>query len=83
METTVRIDKYGRFVLPAHLGRALGIRGPASLKAEMVGNRVELTLLLLQRKAVLKKRKGLLVVHTGGRKFDAFKAVRAMRGEPW
>jgi hypothetical protein len=46
-----------------------------------MGNKVELTLVAPERSAVLKKRRGLLVVSTGGRKFDAAEAVDAMRGE--
>jgi hypothetical protein len=46
-----------------------------------MGNKVELTLVVPERSAVLKKRRGLLVVSTGGRKFDAVQAVEAMREE--
>jgi hypothetical protein len=46
-----------------------------------MGNKVELTLVAPERAAVLKKRHGLLVVATGGRKFNAAEAVNALREE--
>jgi hypothetical protein len=39
------------------------------------------TLVALERSAVLKKKRGLMVVSTGKRKFDAAEAVGAMRKE--
>ena len=77
----VTIDKFGRVVLPGAIRKALQLTGPAAFKAEVMGNRVELTLLPASSKAVIKKRKGLLVVSTGRRKFDAAEAVRAIRDE--
>jgi hypothetical protein len=44
-----------------------------------MGNKVELTLVAAERSAAVKKRRGLLVVSTGGRKFNAADEVRAMR----
>ena len=81
MEDIVTMDKFGRLVLPGHIRKALHIQQPAAFKAEVVGNRVELTPLQMKSGAVFKKRKGLLVVSTGGRKFDAAEAVRAVRDE--
>lgn len=81
MEEIITMDKFGRLVLPGHIRKALHIQQPAAFKAEVVGNRVELTPLPVKGGAIIKKRKGLLVVSTGGEKFDAAEAVRAMRDE--
>lgn len=79
MQTVVTMDKFGRMVLPGPMRKALHISRPAAFKAEVMGNKVELTLVAPERSAVLKKRRGLLVVATGGRKFNAAEAVRTMR----
>jgi len=54
---------------------------PAAFRAEVMGNKVELTLIALESGAVVKKRRGLLVVTTGGKKFNAAEAVRIVREE--
>jgi bifunctional DNA-binding transcriptional regulator/antitoxin component of YhaV-PrlF toxin-antitoxin module len=77
----VTIDKFGRVVLPAPIRNALQLKGPGAFKAAVMGNKVELTLLPASKNAEIKKRKGLLVVKTGGRKFDAAEAVRVIRDE--
>jgi bifunctional DNA-binding transcriptional regulator/antitoxin component of YhaV-PrlF toxin-antitoxin module len=79
MEAVITMDKFGRMVLPGSMRKALQITRPAAFKAEVMGNKVELTLVAPERSAVLKKRRGLLVVATGGRKFNAAEAVRTMR----
>jgi len=81
MEVVITMDKFGRMVLPGAMRKALQISRPAAFKAEVMGNKVELTLVASERSAVLKKRRGVLVVSTGGRKFDAAQAVSAMRQE--
>ena len=81
METVITMDKFGRIVLPGPMRKALQISRPAAFKAEVMGNKVELTLVAPERSAVMKKRRGLLVVSTGGRKFNAAEAVNAMREE--
>lgn len=81
MEAIVTMDRFGRLVLPGPIRKALQVSQPAAFKAEVMGNKVELTLVAPESGAVLKKRRGLLVVSTGGRKFDAAEAVRAIRGE--
>jgi hypothetical protein len=65
-------------VLPERIRKALQIAAPTAFKAEVMGNKVELTLVPPKGGAVLKKRRGLLVVSTGGRKFSA--AICALRG---
>ncbi len=79
MQTVITMDKFGRIVLPGPMRRALQISRPAAFKAEVMGNKVELTLVGPERTAVLKKRRGFLVVSTGGPKFNAAEAVGAMR----
>lgn len=81
MENVVTMDKFGRLVLPGYIRKALRLKPPAVFKAEVVGNTIELTVLPAQGGAVIKKRKGLLVLSTGAEKFDASEAVRALRDE--
>ena len=81
MEAVITIDKFGRMVLPGPMRKALQISRPAAFKAEVMGNKIELTLVASKRNGILKKRRGLLVVSTGGGKFNAADAVRAMREE--
>jgi bifunctional DNA-binding transcriptional regulator/antitoxin component of YhaV-PrlF toxin-antitoxin module len=81
MENIITMDKFGRLVLPGRVRKALQISQPVAFTAEVMGNKVELTLVPAERKAVLKKTHGLLVVSTGGRKFNAAEAVRAARDE--
>ena len=76
------MDKSGRVVLTGPIRKALHLKGPAAFRAEVMGNKVELTLLpASNRTLMIKKRKGLLVVATGGRKFDAAEAVRIIQDE--
>jgi bifunctional DNA-binding transcriptional regulator/antitoxin component of YhaV-PrlF toxin-antitoxin module len=79
MKALITMDKFGRMVLPGPMRKALQISRAAAFKAEIMGNKVELTLVEPERSARLKKRRGLLVVATGGRKFNAAEAVRTMR----
>jgi bifunctional DNA-binding transcriptional regulator/antitoxin component of YhaV-PrlF toxin-antitoxin module len=79
MEAVITMDKFGRIVLPGPMRKALQLSRAAAFKAEVMGNKVELTLVGPERSAVLKRRRGLLVVSTGGPKFNAAEAVSAMR----
>jgi len=81
VKTLVTMDRFGRLVLPGQIRRALQVSEPAAFQAEVMGNKVELTLVAPESGAVLKKRRGLLVVSTGGRKFDAAAAVSTVREE--
>jgi bifunctional DNA-binding transcriptional regulator/antitoxin component of YhaV-PrlF toxin-antitoxin module len=81
MENIVTMDRFGRLVLPRQIRKALHVRESTAFKAEVIGNRVELTPVPFKRGSIIKKRKGLLVLSTGGEKFDAADAVRAMRDE--
>ena len=57
MEAVITMDKFGRMVLPGPMRKALQISRPAAFKAEVMGNKVELTLVAPERSAVLKKRR--------------------------
>ena len=81
MESLITMDKFGRLVLPGRIRKALQISQPAAFKAEVMGNKVELTLVAPEAGAVVKKRRGLLVISTGGDKFDAVDAIRVVREE--
>lgn len=81
MSEVVTVDRFGRLVLPQSIRKALDVTVPAAFNAEVVGNKVELTLLPASRGTIIKKRKGLLVVSTGGKKFNAGEAVQALREE--
>ena len=81
MEAVITMDRFGRLVLPGSIRKALQISQPTTFKAEVVGKKVELTLVDNSSKATLKKKGGLLVVSTGGGKFNAVEAVNAMRQE--
>jgi bifunctional DNA-binding transcriptional regulator/antitoxin component of YhaV-PrlF toxin-antitoxin module len=83
MESIITMDQVGRLVLPGRIRKALQVSSPAAFKAEVMGNKVELTLIAPESGTVLKKRRGLLVVSTGGKKFNAAEAVRIVReGRP-
>jgi len=42
METTIKVDKQGRMVLPMDLRKVLGIEGEAEMVCRVVGNRIML-----------------------------------------
>ena len=79
MKAIIKMDKSGRIVIPEPLRRALQITLPAAFMAKVIDNRVELTPVGPMRNAKFKKRRGLLIVSTGGRRFSAAEAVNAMR----
>jgi bifunctional DNA-binding transcriptional regulator/antitoxin component of YhaV-PrlF toxin-antitoxin module len=81
METLVTMDKFGRLVLPGSVRKALQISQPAAFKAEVMGNKVELTLVTPEDSTVIKKRRGFLIVSTGRKKFNAIDALRVIRDE--
>jgi bifunctional DNA-binding transcriptional regulator/antitoxin component of YhaV-PrlF toxin-antitoxin module len=79
MENIITMDQVGRLVLPGRIRKALQVSSPAAFRAEVMGNKVELTLVAPESGAVVKKRRGLLVVSTGRKKFNAADAVRIVR----
>lgn len=81
MEVLITMDKHGRLVLPGPIRKALQIPQTATFKAEVVGNKVELTLAPSVSRSSLKRNRGFLIVSTGGVSFNAGEAVKAMREE--
>lgn len=82
MSDVITMDKAGRLVLPGPIRKALHISKPTAFRVEVVGNKVELTVLPMASGAVFKRRKGgLLVVSTKAGKFDAAEVVGAVREE--
>jgi len=79
MENGITMDKFGRLVLPGQVRKALQISQPVAFTAEVMGNKVELALIPTAGRAMLKTKLGLIVVTTGGRKFNAAEAVRVAR----
>ena len=45
MESIITMDQVGRLVLPGRIRKALQVSSPAAFKAEVMGNKVELTLI--------------------------------------
>jgi bifunctional DNA-binding transcriptional regulator/antitoxin component of YhaV-PrlF toxin-antitoxin module len=68
MNTIITMDKFGRLVIPKSMRRVLQISQTAVFRAEAMGNKVELTLLIPESGAVLKRRRGFLVVSSGTKK---------------
>jgi bifunctional DNA-binding transcriptional regulator/antitoxin component of YhaV-PrlF toxin-antitoxin module len=81
MDNIVAMDQFGRLALPERIRKALHVSPPAAFKAEVTGNKVELTPIIPESGAVLMRRKGLLVVSTGGKKFNATEALKIVREE--
>jgi bifunctional DNA-binding transcriptional regulator/antitoxin component of YhaV-PrlF toxin-antitoxin module len=81
MQNIITMDRFGRLVLPGRIRKALQVSSPAAFKAEVMGNKVELTVITPESGRVVKKRRGLLVISTGGKKFNAAEAVRVVREE--
>lgn len=81
MKSVITMDRFGRLVIPGRIRKALQVSPPTRFQAEVVGKKVELTLVASGSRAVVKKKRGLLVVFTGRGKFNAAAAVSAVREE--
>ena len=79
MDNVITMARFGRLVLPVRIRKALQVTSPTAFKAEVMGNKVELTFVPPEGGRVINKRRGLLVVSSGGKKFNAAKAVGMMR----
>jgi AbrB family looped-hinge helix DNA binding protein len=77
MTAILTLDKAGRLVLPKPMREKLHLREGAKLKAEIVGDKIELEQEMPEVKIVRKK--GGRRVVAGWTGFDAAKAVRDMR----
>lgn len=81
MESIITMDRFGRLVLPGQIRKALQVSSPTAFKAEVMGNKVELTVISPKGSRVLKRKRGLLVVSSGGKKFNAVEALAIVRDE--
>jgi AbrB family looped-hinge helix DNA binding protein len=79
MTATVRIDKAGRLVLPKSIREHLHLAPGSTLKAEVVGDRVELSEEVPEVK-IVRQKDGLPAI-IGWNGFDAAQAVREAREE--
>jgi len=77
MSATIVLDKAGRMVLPKSIREQLRLRAGAKLRAEVVGDKLELTEEAAEVK--IERRKDGLPVIVGWEGFDAAAAVRETR----
>ena len=77
MTATLTLDKAGRVVLPKRLRDHLHLHAGSILRAEIVGDKIELAEEATSTQ-VIRKKDGLPVI-IGWEGFDAAKAVREMR----
>ena len=80
MKTTIAMDASGRLVLPKRIRQSLNAPRSAVFEAEVLGNRLELTL-AEPAPARLHRKGKLLVVPRQGVVADALKAVEDTRNE--
>jgi bifunctional DNA-binding transcriptional regulator/antitoxin component of YhaV-PrlF toxin-antitoxin module len=80
MKTTIAMDASGRLVLPKRIRQSLNAPRSAVFEAEVLGNRLELTL-AEPAPARLHRKGKLLVVPKQGVAADALKAVEDTRNE--
>jgi len=80
MKTTISMDASGRLVLPKRIRQSLNAPRSAVFKAEIVGNRLELTLAETAPARLTRKGK-LWVVPKQGVAADAVKALEETRND--
>jgi bifunctional DNA-binding transcriptional regulator/antitoxin component of YhaV-PrlF toxin-antitoxin module len=78
MKTMIPMDSFGRLVLPKSVRQSLNAPPTAMFEAEVLGNRLELTL-AEPESGKLRKRGKLLVVPKQGVAADAVQAVQQTR----
>ncbi len=78
MKTVIAMDASGRIVVPKSIRQSLNVPRGAVFEAEVLGNRLELTLTEVSAGRLRRKGK-LLVVPRQGVAADAAKAVEATR----
>ena len=80
MKTTITMDQSGRLVLPKNIRQSLNTPSAARFEVQVLGNRVELT--LVEPESARLRRKGkLLVVPKQGVAADAVKALSETRAD--
>lgn len=78
--TTITIDGAGRCVLPKFMRERLHLRAGSKMKADVIGDRIELT--PEADEGVKLVRKGKMLVISGlGKSFGAVAAIKAAREE--
>ncbi|MFZ2643643.1 MAG: hypothetical protein WA117_21810 [Verrucomicrobiia bacterium] len=77
MKTMVSMDRFGRVVLPKGIRQSLNAPRSALFEAEVLGNRLELT--LAETPTKLRRKGKLLVLPKQGVAADAVKAVQDTR----
>ncbi len=80
MKTMIAMDPFGRLVLPKTIRQSLHAPRRAAFEAQVLGNRLELTL-AEPASAGLRRRGKLLVVPRQGTDADAPRAVEATRND--
>jgi bifunctional DNA-binding transcriptional regulator/antitoxin component of YhaV-PrlF toxin-antitoxin module len=78
MKTTISMDPFGRLVLPKRIRQSLNAPPNAVFEAEVLGNRLELTLTEVSP-AKLRRKGKLLIVPKQGVACDVVKAVETTR----
>jgi AbrB family looped-hinge helix DNA binding protein len=76
MSTTITLDKAGRIVLPKVIRDRLRLSPGAKLRAEVIGDKLELTQEVAEVRLAKRGKRRVVVGWEG---FDAAKAVRKMR----
>ncbi|MFA6564106.1 MAG: hypothetical protein WCV00_19545 [Verrucomicrobiia bacterium] len=79
MKTMVSMDRFGRVVLPKGIRQSLNAPRSALFEAEVLGNRLELT--LAEAPTKLRRKGKLLVLPKQGVVADAVKAVQDTRAD--
>jgi len=79
MSTTILMDASGRLVLPKGIRERLNLTSGASLRAEVIAGRIELTPVESSEPASLSCKGGITVLKRTGAKVDAATAVSAER----
>jgi bifunctional DNA-binding transcriptional regulator/antitoxin component of YhaV-PrlF toxin-antitoxin module len=79
MSTTILMDASGRLVLPKVIRERLNLTSGASMRAEVVAGRIELTPVESAGQANLSRKAGITVLKRTGAKADAAAAVSAER----
>jgi AbrB family looped-hinge helix DNA binding protein len=81
MKIAIKMDSAGRLVLPKSLRERLSLKGGATLNAEVVSGRVELTPVDATESLPLLRKRGILVLPRAGAPVDAGAAVAAERDD--